>query len=161
MLLLLFSLCVFGQSIDTSMVSEVKKTKPFIRFGKRSNQLVLGLEKIFVQENLFWLSFRLQNKSSLAYPIDLFRLYIRDKILASRSSLQEIELVPLFADTITNVPARGQISFVLAIPKLTIPDNKVCLLEMFETNGGRNLFLEISNRQLFLARVLSSSVQKK
>ena len=43
--LLMLSLCVIGQSIDTGIVSEIKKTKPFIRFGKRSNQLVFGLEK--------------------------------------------------------------------------------------------------------------------
>jgi hypothetical protein len=143
-------LCAQGK--DSAMLTGLSKAPRFMRFGKRSDRLVLSLETLHVKDEMFWLRFSLANKSGLSYPVDLFRLYIRDKNHAARSSQQEVELVPVYADTVRIVPAHGTIRFFIGLKKFTIPDNKVCLLEMFEANGGRNLSLEITNRQLFLAR---------
>jgi hypothetical protein len=160
-LLLCFSICMYAQ-VDSSAIATVKQAKPFIKFGKRTEKLVLGLEKLFVKDEVFWLEFTIRNNSKLSYPIELFRMYIKDKEAARRSSQQEVELLPLYADTLSIVPAKKKKPFLIALSKFTIPDNKVCLLEMFETNGGRNLTIEISNRQLFLAKTIpDSSKQKK
>lgn len=152
LILLLACFCVSAQKVDSSNIAIVNCTKPFILFGKKSNRLVLALEKIFVKDEIFWLGFSIRNRSGLSYPVELFRLYIRDKSRAQRSSQQEIELTPLYADSLKIIAAKKTVHFLIALSKFTIPDNKVCLLEMFELNGGRNLDLEISNRQLFLAR---------
>jgi hypothetical protein len=159
-LLLILSVCAFAQ-VDSSNISKIKATKSFIKFGKRTEKLVLSLEKLFVKEEMFWLGFKIKNDSKLSYPIELFRLYIKDQTAARRSSQQELELLPLYSDSPTIVPAKKSIRFLIALSKFTIPDNKVCLLEMFETNGGRNLTIEISNRQLFLAKQVSENVKTK
>jgi hypothetical protein len=153
-------LCVlgYGQKIDTVLVQSVHTAKPFILFGKRSNGMVLSLEKIFVKDKVFFFGYKLINKSALSYPVELLRLFIRDKTSSKRSSSQEIECVPLYADSVLTVSAYSFIRFVIAVSKFTIPDKKVCQLELFETHGGRNLSLDITNRQLFLARPFSDSV---
>jgi hypothetical protein len=153
-----FCICVAAQ-VDSVAIAKVKQAKPFIKFGKRTENLVLGLEKIFVKNEVYWMSFTIRNSSRLSYPIELFRLYIKDKQVARRSSQQELELLPLYSDTLTIVPAKKKIKFLIALAKFTISDNKVCLLEMFETNGGRNLTLEICNRQLFLAKPIPNTLK--
>jgi hypothetical protein len=158
--LLLVSLCALAQ-VDSSCISKVKQAKPFIKFGKRTEKLVLSLEKLFVKDEVYWMGFAIKNNSRLTYPIELFRLYIKDQTATRRSSQQELELLPLYADSISIVPAKKAIRFLIALSKFTIPDNKFCLLEMFETNGGRNLTIEISNRQLFLAKPVLEIKSKK
>lgn len=158
-LLLFVSACALAQ-VDSSAISKVKTAKAFIRFGKRTERLVLSLEKLFVKDEMFWLGFKIKNDSKLSYPIELFRLYIKDQTATRRSSQQELELIPLYADSLSIVPAKKSFRFLIALSKFTIPDNKVCLLEMFETNGGRNLTIEISNRQLFLAKSVPENNSK-
>lgn len=143
--------------IDSGSIAKVRASKPFLKFGKRSGQLVLSLEKLFVKDEVYYLGFSIRNTSRLSYPIELFRLYIKDENAARRSSVQELELIPLYADSITTVASKKRFHFVIALSKFTIPDNKICLLEMFETSGGRNLTLEITNRQLFLAKPLKDN----
>lgn len=153
----LFCVAVHAQKIDSSYVDTVKTAKSFLIYGKRSHGLVLSLQKIFVQHEMFWFGFSVRNLSNLSYPVELLRLYIRDTRQTKRTSGQELELVPVYVDTIQKIPAKKRVGFLLAVPKFTIPDSKSLLLEIFETNGGRNLTLEISNRLLFLARPLKNS----
>lgn len=156
--ILLFSYSLLrAQKTDSALLATLAKVPAFMVFGKRSHNLVLSLETLHVKDEVYWLRFAIKNKSALSYPIELFRLYIRDKNHAVRSSQQEIELVPVYADTLHIVAAHSTRRFFVALPKFTIPDNKICSLEMFELSGGRNLFLEITNRQLFLARPALSS----
>lgn len=150
-----------AQSLDTANVSKLRAAKPFLRFGKRNGKLVLSLDKLFVAGEVFWLSFTIRNRSALSYPPEFFRLYVKDKEQTSRSSQQEIEIVPMFADSLVMVPARSKRSFAIGIAKFTIPENRVCLLEIFENSGGRNLTLDIANRQLFLARPFGETKTKK
>lgn len=146
-----------AQKPDSVVLATLAKAPAFMVFGKRANGLVLSLETLHVKDEVYYLRFAIKNKSALSYPVELFRLYIRDKNHATRSSQQEIELLPVYADTVTSVPPHSIRRFLIALPKFTIPDNKICLLEMFELSGGRNLSLEITNRQLFLARPVLSS----
>jgi hypothetical protein len=151
------SLSVNAQNIDSSVIEPARSAKSFLVFGKRSSRLVLSLQKILVQDEIFWFGFSIRNLSNLSYPVELLRLYIRDTKQGRRTSGQELELVPLFLDTVQSVRAKKTIRFLLAVPKFTIPDSKSLLLEIFETNGGRNLSLSISNRLLFMARPLKNS----
>lgn len=151
-LLILISHKAKTQTVDSSLVSVLKVEKPFLLYGRKSGRLTICLQTIHVQKEVFWLGFSIRNSSGLSYPIDLIRFYLRDLTRARRSSAQELEIVPLYADAVRLVPARSTIRFLVAVPKFTIPDHKVCVIEMFETNGGRNLSFSISNRQLFLAR---------
>ena len=146
--------------MDSSLVEKVTEAKPFIRYGKKSNSLTISIEKLFVKDEVFWFGFVIGNHSGLSYPVDLLRMFIRDMTKTNRSSVQELEIIPLYLDSLHLVPAKFDRKFLIAVPKFTIPDNKVCVLELFETNGGRNVFLEINNRLLFLARPVPEKKEK-
>ena len=149
-----------GQTVDSGLIIRVKEAKSFIRYGKKSNSLTVSIEKLFVHEEVFWFGFVIRNRSGLSYPVDLLRVFIRDITKTNRSSVQELEITPLYLDTLHLVPAKSDTKFLIAVSKFTIPDNKVCVLELFETNGGRNVFLEINNRQLFLAKPIPDNSKK-
>jgi hypothetical protein len=46
---------------------------------------------------------------------------------------------------------------VYVVPKFTIPDDKVLIVELFEKGGGRHLALKITNQDILRARMLSAS----
>jgi hypothetical protein len=159
-ILLITCLKVNAQVIDSSQIVKIKDARAFIRYGKKINSLTISIEKLFVKDEVFWFGFSIRNRSGLSYPVDLLRLFIRDMTKTNRSSVQELEITPLFLDTVHLVPAKSDTKFLIAVSKFTIPDNKVCVLELFETNGGRNIFLEINNRQLFLAKPIPDNSKK-
>ena len=132
----------------------------FIRYGKKINSLTISIEKLFVKDEIFWFCFSIRNRSVLSYPVDLLRIFIRDMTKTNRSSVQELEITPLYIDTLHLIPAKSDTKFLMAVSKFTMPDNKVCVMELFETNGGRNVFLEIYNRQLFLAKPIPDKTKK-
>ena len=43
---------------------------------------------------------------------------------------------------------------VFALPKFTMPDDKILVLEIVERNGARHQRIEIRNKQIRLARTL-------
>lgn len=152
--ILCFCETVHAQTNDSTLADDVRQSRPFLSEKANAFRLSLELNVIHVRKETFWLGFTIYNRSNLSFPIDFIRLYIKDRKQAKRSSAQELEILPIYMDTITNVPAKRTEKFVIAVPKFTIPDNKECLIEIFETNGGRNLTMKITNQQLFKAKSL-------
>lgn len=145
-----------AQGIDSTVVDSLKKKGPFMLAGVKQHRMTLTLDAIYVQDEIFFFHFSLRNRSRLSYPVDLIRLFIRDESKAARVSIQEMDLFPWYADSLTNIAAGASVSFVLAVPKFTIPQSRILVLEIFELSGGRNLRMSIGNRQLFLARPVIS-----
>ena len=142
----------YSQKIDSSVISVIKNEKPFLHGKGDALRLSLELQSIHVQAEVFWIGLILRNRSQLSYPVELIRLYIRDDNQVNQSSLQELEILPLYIDSVKIVEAKDNYRFLIAVPKFTIPDKKSFVIEIFEANGGRNLTLEINNWQLFKAR---------
>ncbi len=137
-----------------SLADKARDTKPFLNEKAKAYMISLHLVTIQVEKEQLWLGFTIHNYSKLSYPVDFIRLYIKDRKQTKRTSAQELEIVPIYIDSVTNVPAKSTVRFVIAIPKFTIPDKKECLIEIFETNGGRNLILQLKNHMLFKAKPL-------
>ncbi len=143
-----------AQKIDSPVISVLKNEKPFLHGKGDALRLTLELQTLYVQEEVFWIGLILRNRSQLSYPVEFIRLYLRDDNQAKRSSLQELEILPLYIDSLKLVKAKDNSRFLIAIPKFTIPDKKTFVIEIFETNGGRNLTLCINNWQLFKAKAI-------
>lgn len=144
----------YSQKIDSSIVPVLKYEKAFLHGKGDALRLSLELQTIHVKDEVFWFGLILRNRSQLSYPIELVRLYIRDDNQVNRSSLQELEILPLYIDSLRIIEANDNNRFLIAVPKFTIPDKKSFLIEIFEENGGRNLTLTINNWQLFKARAV-------
>lgn len=112
----------------------------------------IAVKGIYVQEDVLYLQLSLQNSSSINYDIKLLRFFIRDKKKSKRSASQEIEFNPLFVlGNTQSIRSQSEQIMVVAVPKFTIPDKKVFNIQMQEENGGRNLLINVHNKEIFKA----------
>ncbi|WP_347156373.1 DUF4138 domain-containing protein, partial [Phocaeicola vulgatus] len=51
--------------------------------------------------------------------------------------------------------------FTVALPKFTIPDKKVLIIEIQERNGGRHFYYKLKNKQLINAEILFPEIVGK
>jgi conjugative transposon TraN protein len=132
----------------------ILSARPFLHVRHGRDKMVLRVNGIYEAKGLLFLQLALVNRSRLAFDLDFMKCYIKDAKKAKRSSIQEREITPYYTGELVTVPGRDQQSWVMAIEKLTVPDNRQLYLEVYEKNGGRNISLRIKNKQLFKARQL-------
>lgn len=136
------------------VVATVRNAKSFVRKSAANDDVWVQLQTIHqVGDNLFF-KFTIRNNAFLSYQLDFVRAYITDKQQGKRSSLQQRELIPAYQDSIPAFDNRSEVSFIIAIPRFSLTENKRFHFEFFERNGGRHVKLSIRNRQLYQAQVL-------
>jgi conjugative transposon TraN protein len=123
------------------------KRKQDTRFG-----ISLGLEGIFIHQDLLYYQLRIKNKTHVSYDISQLRFFIQDKKTSKRTANQQLELIPQYVHgNPDRVGADSESVLVFAMPKHTIPDKKNLLLQLMEKNGGRHLKLNVSNKTIVKA----------
>ena len=113
---------------------------------------VLG---IYVSNDVIYIHTCMYNDTNISFEVDARQFIVADKKLAKRTAQQQ---TPLEILRVCNDPAvvRGhqRLRTVFALPKLTIADDKVLLLEIIEKNGARHQTTEIPSREISNAKVL-------
>lgn len=117
----------------------------------------LRLNSLFIRDNIMYYQIQLKNDSNINYDIGQLRFFISDRRKSKRTATQELETKPLYVHQNTaTVIGKTEHSFVFALPKFTIPDNKRLIIQVMEKNGGRNLELKIPNRIIVQAKPISN-----
>jgi hypothetical protein len=149
-----------GQALNAdemaAALAAIRTQHPNFSVATKHYRMRLRLDNIDRSGPLLFLRFILSNQSSLDYTPDFLRLYIADLARAKRTSRQELAITPIYADTLPAIPGNASRSFIIAIPRITIPDHKQLRVELYEKNGGRSLSLMINNRELFRSRAIPS-----
>ena len=113
---------------------------------------VLG---IYVFNDVIYMHTCISNDTNISFEVDARRFIVADRKLAKRTAPQQ---TPLEVLRVCNDPAvvRGhqRQRTVFALPKLTISDDKVLLLEIIEKNGARHQTVEIPAEELLEAKLL-------
>ena len=113
---------------------------------------VLG---IYVFNDVIYMHTCISNDTNISFEVDARRFIVADRKLAKRTAQQQ---TPLEILRVCNDPAvvRGHQHqrTVFALPKLTISDDKVLLLEIIEKNGARHQTVEIAAKELLDAKLL-------
>ena len=122
------------------------------------HQMGLALQGIFIKDNTLFFRLRIANHSNIPFHTDMLRFYVRDRQKMKRTASQELPEIPIFHIGNSEV-FKGKTSedLVFALPKFTIPDAKVLVIELMEKHGGRHLRLPIRNRTIVKARLVPSS----
>ncbi|MEJ7829901.1 MAG: conjugative transposon protein TraN [Segetibacter sp.] len=109
----------------------------------------IALNALYNKDDVLFCRLVFHNRAALNYDVDQFRFYIRDQKKSKRTASQEIEIRPLYisGDTIT-IKGYSHLTWVVALTKFTIPDEKYLAIEVMEKNGGRNLFIKVKNRHI-------------
>ncbi len=116
------------------------------------NKMKMTLQGIYIRENVMFYHIRLSNASNISFHADMLRFFIKDKQRTKRTAYQEVGEKPLYvAGNNDVIPANTTIDMVYALPKFTIPDVKVLIVELIEKKGGRHLQLHIKNKHIMKA----------
>lgn len=114
------------------------------------------LKGIYSHNNLLYLHTSIRNSSNVPYDIDFVRMKIIDKKIAKQTAIQETVIYPIRAyNFATTVGGNQTEQTVFTIDKITIPNDKQLVIELFEKNGGRNQSFVIENEDLLRAEEIN------
>ena len=125
--------------------------------GIRTKKYGIGVEVlgIYVFNDVIYIHSCISNDTNISFEVDARHFIVADRKLTKRTAQQQSTLEIL---RVCNDPAvvRGhqRQRTVFALPKLTISDDKVLLLEIIEKNGARHQTVEIPAEELLEAKLL-------
>lgn len=110
---------------------------------------------IYVHNDVIYLHVQIANNTNISFEVDYRRFVVADRKAAKRTAQQQRTIEPL---RVCNDPSivRGhqRQRIVFALPKLTLEEDKILLLEIAEKDGTRHQYLEISSKELLGAKAL-------
>lgn len=110
---------------------------------------------IYVHNDVIYLHVQIANNTNISFEVDCRRFVVADRKAAKRTAQQQRIIEPL---RVCNDPliVRGhqRQRIVFALPKLTLEEDKILLLEIAEKDGARHQCLEISSKELLGAKAL-------
>lgn len=110
------------------------------------------LKGIYSHNNLLYLHTSIKNASNVPFDVDFVRMKIVDKKVMKQTAIQETVIYPLRAyNLVSSVRGNKTERTVFTIDKITIPNDKQLVIELFEKNGGRNQSFVIENEDLLRA----------
>ena len=139
------------------MLSDIYRQNRTDVKGIRAKKYGIGVEVlgIYVSNDVVYIHTCMYNDTNISFEVDARRFIVADRKLTKRTAQQQ---TPLEILRVCNDPAvvRGhqRQRTVFALPKLTIPDDKVLLLEIVEKNGARHQTVEIPAGELLDAKLL-------
>lgn len=114
------------------------------------------LKGIYSHNGLLYLHTQIKNSTNVPFDIDFIRFKIIDKKMVKQTAVQETVIYPLRAyNFISQVGANQTERTVFTIDKITIPNDKQLVIELFEKNGGRNQTFVIENDDLIRAEQIN------
>lgn len=135
-----------------ALLKKVSETRRTVRhLGVEKHKLVFTADGIYIKENVMFLQFSVWNRSHINYDIGLVQLVVRDEKVVKKTSQQEIEIDPILSTADASgltVKGKSTLTFSYAIRKLTIPDNKELVVQLYEEDGGRKMEFIIDNSDL-------------
>lgn len=130
-----------------------KNARDIKSVGSKKFGIQILLKGVYINNDLMFLHTSMRNLSRVSYDIDYIRFKIVDKKIAKRTAVQEtfVEPVRVFNNIVT-VDGKTTVRNVFTFQKITIPDDKVLIVEIFEKNGGRHQSFAIENSTLINAK---------
>lgn len=114
------------------------------------------LKGIYTHNGLLYLHTQVRNESNVPFEIDFIRMKVVDKKVAKRTAIQETVIYPKRAyNNVSMVPGNTTERTVFTIGKITLPDDKQLIIELFEKNGGRHQSFVVENADLLRAREIN------
>ncbi|MET4082962.1 conjugative transposon TraN protein [Pedobacter sp. UYP30] len=141
------------------IVSEkiAEETRLKIVARTKSGKVSSDLGNITIADNVLFFRLNLKNGSNINYDVDFIRFYVRDLKTAKRTVTQEQEISPVYSYGIENKTVFGQQSqrYVFGLKKFAMAKDKALFVEVYERNGGRQLYLKVKQADIEDAKPLN------
>ncbi|WP_431610434.1 conjugative transposon protein TraN [Chryseobacterium sp. 'Rf worker isolate 10'] len=148
----------------THLVMETiyKRDKRFVRhIGAESFGIKVQLKGIYTLNGKLFFYLQFDNSTNIPFTIDFINFKVVDKKVGKRTVIQERTIEPLGEYMeLKEIAGTSTEKNVYLLQQLTIPDDKVLVMEIFEKNGGRHQVLSIENEDLINARLVKDMYLK-
>ena len=132
--------------------------RKFYNIKSKAYGISMRVNNIYSVGDYFFIDFSLHNHTNVKYDIEELRVKLMDKKETKATNSQTIELTPeyLLFDTKT---FKKDYRNVLVLKKLTFPEEKILLIEIYESQiSGRTLQIPISYEDVLHADAISEDV---
>ncbi len=124
--------------------------------GSKRFGIQYTLKGIYTHNGLLYFHTQLKNSSNVPFDVDYITFKIVDKKVAKRTAIQEQVIMPLRAyNYMIVVGGKKTERSIFALPKFTIPDDKMLVVTLNEKEGGRHQSFIVENADLVRARVIN------
>ena len=114
------------------------------------------LKGVYTHNGLLYFHLQLKNSSNVPFNIDYITFKIVDKKVAKRTAIQEQVIWPLRAyNNLMEIGGKRTERTIFTLPKFTIPDDKMLVIELNEQEGGRHQRFTVDNADLVRAKVIN------
>lgn len=134
--------------------------RKFYNITSKAYGLTMRINNIYAVSDYFFIDFSLQNHTNIKYDIEELRIKLTDKKEAKSTNSQTIELIP---DYVLNNDKSFKKDYrnVIAIKKLTYPEEKVLYIEVYENQiSGRTITIPIAYEDILNADAISNELIK-
>ncbi len=119
------------------------------KLKKRNEGIVLDIENIVFDKEELYFVIKIENKSSLDYDLNFLNLNIQTRKKGKKKSLQSLYIEPRFEYNLPSKIKENQtVKLVYVVPKFSISNERMVILELNEKNGERNLKVKVADKTI-------------
>ena len=123
----------------------------------KEGKMTLIMKNIFVKSDDLYIQLEVNNNSNLKYVIDFYNLFMKSDLKKglTTTTSQDIQIPFDFCnEKTTEIIAGEKKSIIMHFKKLTLEEDKVACLEIYEKQGGRHLKIKFGNNEILSAAKL-------
>ena len=127
-----------------------KADKKLVRhLGSKQQKIQFIVKGIFVSNGLFYFHTMTNNRSHVPFEVEYIKFKIADKKRAKRTPTQELTIEPVrILHEARQIKGKSKSRTVFALPKFTLTEDQVLIIELIEKNGGRHQNIQIESTDI-------------
>lgn len=133
----------------------------FRNVSSKQHRMTMRLNNVYAVGDYFFIDYSIENRTNIRFDIDEVRIKLADKKVSKATNSQIIELKPEMILEQTQSFLHGYRN-VMAIKKLTFPNDKVLTIEMSEKQiSGRTIVLNIDYEDVLSADSFNNALLRE
>ncbi len=119
------------------------------RIKKQNEGITLSIENIAFDKEELYFVIQIENNSTLDFDLNFLKFSVETRQKGKRKSLQKLYLKPLYKHHLPSRIKKSETArLVYVVPKFSLSDDRIAVLELNEKKGERNIELKISHRYI-------------
>ena len=133
----------------------------FRNVSSKQHRMTMRLNNVYAVGDYFFIDYSIENRTNIRFDIDEVRIKLADKKVSKATNSQIIELKPEMTLEQTKSFLHGYRK-VMAIKKLTFPNDKVLTIEMSEKQiSGRTIAINIDYEDVLSADSFNNALLRE
>ncbi len=145
--------------VDLVMQSIYDENQTEIRhIGSKQSGMQFRLKGLYTENGLLYFHTELKNRTKVPFEIDFISFKVVDKKQLKQTAMQEKQIQPLrMYHFVNQIKGKGKERSVFCLGKLTLPDDKILEVSVFEKNGGRHQSFRLESKDWEQAEIINKT----